>query len=74
MVSIFGFQEMINVINPKSEYRISKQYRIYKIPMMKTKAAIQSGIYFEAFRALGYSNFGFVSNFEFRVSNFVIRK
>jgi len=75
MGSILDFREMIKVvINPKSEYRISKQYRTYKIPITGTKAAVQGGTYLEVFRTLGYSNFGFVSNFEFRASNFVMSK
>ena len=75
MISIIDFRKMIKVINPKSEYRNgSKQYRIYKIPMSKTKAAVQGEKCFEEFRTLEYSNFEFVSSFEFRASNFVISK
>jgi hypothetical protein len=42
--------------------------------MTKTKAAVQGGMSSEAFRTLEYSNFGFVSDFMLRASDFSLRK
>jgi hypothetical protein len=54
-------------INPKSEYRnrLYKQIQMTKIQMTKTREPLAFVLNF------GHLNFEFVSNFEFRASNFV---
>ena len=57
-------------VNPKSEYRNTKQYRMTNIQMNKTNESKRTKIRYVTFWTLQDLNFGFVSYLRFRVSYF----